>query len=97
MGAIRVARPNSRWARRRYADNPKKLAKARERGARWDRRRERFGDLIGGAPDDEIARKQELARAQEAREQEEAGEKQLAAAEAQPGGKAQEEPDSGGA
>src|SRR6478609_7705532 len=27
VGAIRVARPNSRWARRRYADNPKKLAK----------------------------------------------------------------------
>ena len=100
-GAIRVARPNSRWARRRYADNPKKLAKARERGARWDRRRERFGDLIAGAPDDEIARKQELAREQEAREaareQEEAAAKQLAAAEAQPGGKAQEEPGSGGA
>src|SRR3954452_13876715 len=58
VGAIRVARPNSRWARRRYTDNPKKLAKARERGARWDRRRERFGDLIAGAPDDEIAHKQ---------------------------------------
>jgi len=98
VGAIRVARPNSRWARRRYANNPKKLTKARERGARWDRRRERFGDLIGGAPDAEIARKQELAReAEKAREQEEAGQKELAAAEAQPGGKAQEEPGSGGA
>jgi hypothetical protein len=97
VGAIRVARPNSRWARRRYANNPKKLIKARERGARWDRRRERFGDLIAGAPDDEIARKQELAReAEKAREQEEAGEKELAAAEAQPGGRAKEEPGSGG-
>jgi hypothetical protein len=51
VGAIRLARPNSRWARRRYANHPKKLAKAEERGARWDRRRQRLEDLIGGAPD----------------------------------------------
>ena len=94
VGAIRLARPNSRWARRRYADNPKKLTKCRERGARWDRRRERFGDLIAGAPDDEIARKKELDRR---REEEAAGEKQLAAAEAQPAGTAKKGTGSGDA
>ena len=61
VGAIRLARPNSRWARRRYTNKPKKLEKARIRGARWDRRRDRFQDMIGGAPDDEIeARKAAL-------------------------------------
>jgi hypothetical protein len=58
FGAIRIARPNSRWARSRYADNPKKLKKAEERGVRWDRRRRRFQDLIGGAPTEEIERKE---------------------------------------
>jgi hypothetical protein len=51
VGAIRVARPNSRWARRRYANKPKKQAKALKRGTRWDRRRVRFENLIAGAPD----------------------------------------------
>jgi hypothetical protein len=55
VGAIRLARPNSRWARRRYAEKPKKLAKCRVRGERWDRRRERFQDLIGGTPTEELA------------------------------------------
>ena len=62
VGAIRLARPNSRWARRRYTNNPKKLEKARVRGARWDRRRAWLEDLVAGAPDDEIeARKAALA------------------------------------
>src|SRR5262249_2882814 len=53
VGAIRLARPNSRWARRRYANNPKKMEKARIRGERWDRFRDKFKDVIAGAPDDE--------------------------------------------
>jgi hypothetical protein len=51
IGAIRLARPNSRWARRRYANNPKKLAKAHERSERWDRRRTKLENAIAGAPD----------------------------------------------
>jgi hypothetical protein len=51
VGAVRLARPNSRWARRRYETRPKKAEKAQRRGERWDRRRERFQDFIGGAPD----------------------------------------------
>jgi hypothetical protein len=54
VGAIRIGRPNSAWARRRYTDKPKKMEKARIRGARWDRRRRRFENLIGGAPTAEI-------------------------------------------
>jgi hypothetical protein len=54
VGAIRIARPNSRWAKRRYANNPKKQAKAIKRGARWDRRRTKFQNLIAGAPSDEL-------------------------------------------
>jgi hypothetical protein len=51
VGAIRIARPNSPWARKRYADKPKKQEKALKRGQRWDRRRIRFQNLIAGAPD----------------------------------------------
>jgi hypothetical protein len=56
FGAIRLARPNSRWARKRYANNPKKLHKAQVRGERWDRRRRKFQDLVAGAPTEEIER-----------------------------------------
>jgi lysyl-tRNA synthetase, class II len=50
VAAIRLARPGSFWARRRYADDSEKLAKARARKKRHDRRVLRFQDLIGGAP-----------------------------------------------
>jgi hypothetical protein len=50
VSAIRLARPNSRWARRRYAPGSKKMARAIEREKRVVRRRRRFQDLIGGAP-----------------------------------------------
>jgi lysyl-tRNA synthetase class 2 len=54
VGAIRIARLNSPWARRRYAKKPKKLAKARRREARLDARwiawRDAFFDLIAGKP-----------------------------------------------
>jgi hypothetical protein len=50
VAAIRLARPGSWWARRRYAQDSGKLAKATARKARHDRRVRRFQDLIGGAP-----------------------------------------------
>jgi hypothetical protein len=50
VAAIRLARPASWWARRRYAADSAKLAKAEARKARHDRRIRRFQDLVGGAP-----------------------------------------------
>jgi hypothetical protein len=50
VAAIRLARPGSFWARRRYPEGSEKLAKARARKERHDRRVRRFQDLIGGAP-----------------------------------------------
>ena len=54
IGAVRLARPNSPWARARYASRPQKLTHAQ---AREDRRRGRAGrfrawfyDLIAGKP-----------------------------------------------
>jgi hypothetical protein len=56
FGAIRLARPNSRWARNRYVNKPKKQEKALKRGARWDRRRRKFQNLVAGAPTEELER-----------------------------------------
>ena len=50
VGAMRLARPGSPWAKRRYEESPKKLAKATERDRKWERRRLRLMDLVGGAP-----------------------------------------------
>jgi len=50
VGAIRLARPGSWWAKRRYKPESGKLVKAQARKARHDRRVRRFQDLIGGAP-----------------------------------------------
>jgi hypothetical protein len=50
VAAIRLARPGSWWARRRYEPGGAKLAKAEARKTRHDRRVRRFQDLIGGAP-----------------------------------------------
>jgi hypothetical protein len=50
VSAIRLARPGSWWARRRYAPGSRRLVKAEARKARHDRRVRRFQDLIGGAP-----------------------------------------------
>jgi len=54
VGAIRLARPNSPWARRRYRQRPAKLAKAQHREARLNAHtiawREAFFDLIAGKP-----------------------------------------------
>ena len=54
VGTIRVARPTSPWARRRYAKKPRKMAKAQRReikiNATWRAWREAFFDLIAGKP-----------------------------------------------
>ena len=54
VGAIRVARPTSPWAHKRYAKKPKKMAKAQRRedhvNATWRAWREAFFDLIAGKP-----------------------------------------------
>ncbi|MEE4275966.1 MAG: hypothetical protein V2J16_08900 [Thermoleophilia bacterium] len=54
IGAIRVARPGSPWAHRRYADKPRKLAKAQRREDRmnrtWRAWRTAFYDLLAGKP-----------------------------------------------
>lgn len=54
VGAIRLARPDSPWARWRYGGHPRKLASARRRQERldevWARRWHRLMDLVAGAP-----------------------------------------------
>jgi hypothetical protein len=50
VAAIRLGRPGSWWAKRRYAPGSGKLAKAEARKARHDKRVRRFQDLIGGTP-----------------------------------------------
>lgn len=54
VGAIRLARLNSPWARRRYRTRPKKLSRAERREARLSAHtlawRDAFFDLIAGKP-----------------------------------------------
>jgi hypothetical protein len=53
-GSLRLAKPTSIWARVVYPDNGRRLRRSqkryRAREMRWNERRERFYDLIGGAP-----------------------------------------------
>ena len=65
VAAIRLARPGSWWAKRRYADGSHKEAKCEERKARHDRRVRRFQDLIGGAPSLPSPRASESGRPEE--------------------------------
>ncbi|MEV4329022.1 hypothetical protein AB0K02_00490 [Streptomyces sp. NPDC049597] len=55
VGAVRLARPGSPWARRVYRRRPRARARSVTRATRHDRRwggvRRRFQDLVGGAPD----------------------------------------------
>ncbi|WP_327067152.1 phosphatidylglycerol lysyltransferase domain-containing protein [Kitasatospora sp. NBC_01250] len=55
VGAIRLARPGSPWARWRYRSRPKRMARAERREARVHRRMEAFKvgayNLLAGAPD----------------------------------------------
>jgi hypothetical protein len=50
VGAIRLASPNSPWARRRYAPDSHKLRRSQERWVRLRKRRQWLGDAIGGTP-----------------------------------------------
>jgi hypothetical protein len=54
IGAARLAKPRSPWARRQYAGNPLKLERARRRDESfhqtWERRKHRLWDVIGGKP-----------------------------------------------
>ena len=54
VGAFRLAKPTSIWARRLYPHDGRRLQRSEARFAtrevRWTRRRDRFYDLIGGAP-----------------------------------------------
>ncbi len=50
VAAIRLARPGSWWAKRRYKPGSGKLVKAEARKARHDRRVRTWQDRIGGAP-----------------------------------------------
>lgn len=59
IGAVRLARPGSPYARRFYAKRPKARAKARLRAfhhdRRWAKPRRKFENFIGGTPDPERA------------------------------------------
>ncbi len=54
VGALRLAKPGSPWARRRYARSPGKMERARRRDEqfhqKWERRKHRLWDVIGGKP-----------------------------------------------
>jgi hypothetical protein len=52
VGAIRLAKPGSPWARRRYPPGSRKLARADERYERHTRRYQRFQDRLAGAPEE---------------------------------------------
>ncbi|MFD8983527.1 hypothetical protein [Streptomyces sp. NPDC059564] len=59
IGAVRLARPGSPYAKRFYASRPRARAKAGLRAfhhdRRWARPRRRFEEFIGGTPDPERA------------------------------------------
>ena len=54
VGALRLAKPGSPWARRQYAASPAKMDRARRRDdgfhQTWERRKHRLWDVIGGKP-----------------------------------------------
>jgi hypothetical protein len=50
VGAIRLAKPGSWWARKRYPEGSEKAKRAEERYERGRARYRRFQDMIGGAP-----------------------------------------------
>jgi len=49
VGALRLARPDSPWARR-YAPGSPKMREAQARAVVWSERKRRLWDLVGGAP-----------------------------------------------
>jgi hypothetical protein len=50
IGAIRLAKPGSPWANRRYKPSSKKLARAEKRYGKHTLRYQRFQDRVAGAP-----------------------------------------------
>jgi hypothetical protein len=50
VGAVRLAKPESPWARRRYTPGSAKLGRATRRAERHARRYQRFQDRLAGAP-----------------------------------------------
>ncbi|MFJ8195976.1 hypothetical protein [Streptomyces sp. NPDC096152] len=60
VGAVRLARPGSPWARHFYRRRPRARARSSLRAYHHDRRwagpRRRFQDWIGGKPDEEVTR-----------------------------------------
>ena len=54
VGGVRLAKPTSIWARRFYPEDGRRLRQSEERAVsreeRWTHRRNRFYDLVGGAP-----------------------------------------------
>lgn len=57
VAAVRLARPGSRWAKRRYRPGGERLRRAASRAARVDAVRDRFVDLIGGRPSSDADRR----------------------------------------
>lgn len=53
VGAIRLGKPGSRWAKRRYAPNSRKLRRATERDRWVEAFQDRLFNLIGGRPTDD--------------------------------------------
>jgi hypothetical protein len=51
VAAVRLAKPGSPWARRRYTEGSRKLERAQARLERHQRRYRAFQDRIAGAPD----------------------------------------------
>jgi hypothetical protein len=51
IGAVRLAKPGSPWARYRYKDRPDLLARAERRAERWEARKHRYITLLAGAHD----------------------------------------------
>ena len=51
IGAVRLAKPGSFWAQRRYKPDSRKLARATRRYERHTRRYQRFQDRVAGAPE----------------------------------------------
>ncbi|HEX2125146.1 MAG TPA: hypothetical protein VHF45_01135 [Thermoleophilaceae bacterium] len=51
IGAIRLAKPGSVWAKRRYEPGSRKLGRATARYGRHTRRYQRFQDRVAGAPE----------------------------------------------
>ncbi len=55
VGAIRLASPESPWARRFYPADSRRLARSKARWKRLEARRRRIGDLVAGTPTPELA------------------------------------------